>query len=93
MLATSLQCDKACKSEESPEPTKLTTRFCTQSNRSSHGTLDHHPRYVTQYSIHGLMLDLYRYKMDSGVRKRWAYKGSPLSSKQPWQWTVMSSSP
>ena len=36
---------RACKSEESPDPTMLTTRFYTQSGRSSHGTLQHHPRY------------------------------------------------
>ena len=26
---TPLLCDRACKSEESPEPTKMTTCFCT----------------------------------------------------------------
>ena len=76
----------ACKSEESPKPTKLTTRFCTRSSRSSPWDLGAPPQVWEQYSIHGRMVDLYRYKMDSG--NAGPYKGSPLSLKQPWQWTV-----
>ena len=84
-------CDGACKSAESPEPTKLTTRFCTRSSRSSPWDLGAPPQIWEQYSIHGRMVDLYIHKMDTGVKP---YKGSPLSLKQPWQWTVyMSSSP
>ena len=62
-------CDRASKSEESPEPTKLTTHSCTQSSRSSPWDLGAPPQIWEQYSIHGRMVDLYRYKMDSGVRK------------------------
>ena len=68
----SLLCDRACKSEERLKPTKLTTRLCTRSSRSSPWDLGAPPQIWEQYSIHDRMVDSYIYKMDSGLRKRWA---------------------
>ena len=65
MLATSLLCDWPCKPAESPEPTKLTTCFCTLSSKSSTWDLGATPQIWEQYSTHGRVV-----KIQDGFRNK-----------------------
>ena len=77
--------------EESPETTKLTTRFCNRSRMQAHGTtLD------MGTELHNWPNGRF-VQIQDGFRSKEtlvAIKGIPISLKQPWQWTVyMASTP